>query len=335
MARDIGNKMKRAEVWAKEKAAKAKAKAKKKEERAKKRTRQQDLLRDGGEIGELEEPAKKQRTLENTREVETTAVYAGDKEVAGDEADDEFACHEYRPDCDGEPWEGFVKPKVMITTRPRPSKELFKFIGDLISVIPNAYFYPRRDFRVQQICQFASNKRFTHLFVLSEKSKKCNGLIVSKLPRGPTAFFKVSNVECGASIENVGRQTSHQPEILLNNFTTRLGRRVGRLLGSLFYAKPNFQGRQAVTFHNQRDYVFVRHHRYIFEERDDKQQQQQQEAAKKQPPKRVIARLQELGPRFTLRLRWLQEGTFDTQFGEYEWFHRRKQMDTSRRKFHL
>ena len=47
------------------------------------------------------------------------------------------------------------------------------------------------------------------------------------------------------------------------------------------------------------------------------------------------ARLQELGPRFTMRLRWLQEGTFDTVAGEYEWFHRRKEMDTSRRKFHL
>ena len=37
MARDIGNKMKRAAVWAKEKAAKSKEKTKKKEERAKKR----------------------------------------------------------------------------------------------------------------------------------------------------------------------------------------------------------------------------------------------------------------------------------------------------------
>jgi hypothetical protein len=49
----------------------------------------------------------------------------------------------------------------------------------------------------------------------------------------------------------------------------------------------------------------------------------------------VKAKLQELGPRFTLKLRWLQEGTFDTQFGEYEFFHKRKEMDTSRRKFHL
>lgn len=45
--------------------------------------------------------------------------------------------------------------------------------------------------------------------------------------------------------------------------------------------------------------------------------------------------LQELGPRFTLKMRWLQEGTFDTQFGEYEWIHKRKDMDKTRRTFHL
>ena len=67
------------------------------------------------------------------------------------------------------------------------------------------------------------------------------------------------------------------------------------------------------------DYVFVRHHRYILE----------------QGAGPVAAQLQELGPRFTLRLRWLQDGTFDTKFGRYEWLHRRKQMDVSRRKFHL
>lgn len=29
--------------------------------------------------------------------------------------------------------------------------------------------------------------------------------------------------------------------------------------------------------------------------------------------------LQEMGPRFTLKLRWLQNGLFDTKYGEYEW----------------
>lgn len=34
------------------------------------------------------------------------------------------------------------------------------------------------------------------------------------------------------------------------------------------------------------------------------------------------AGLQELGPRFTLKLRSLQRGTFDSKFGEYEWVHK-------------
>ena len=56
--------------------------------------------------------------------------------------------------------------------------------------------------------------------------------------------------------------------------------------------------------HNQRDFIFFRHHRYIFEEKG--------EGSKK----RVIARLQELGPRFTLKVKGLQLGTFDTMHGE-------------------
>ena len=46
-------------------------------------------------------------------------------------------------------------------------------------------------------------------------------------------------------------------------------------------------------------------------------------------------RLQEIGPRFCLKLRWIQVGTFDTLHGEYEWVHKRKILDTTRRRFHL
>ena len=55
-----------------------------------------------------------------------------------------------------------------------------------------------------------------------------------------------------------GRISSHKPELILNNFNTRLGRRVGRMLGSLFHQDPQFRGRRAVTFHNQRDFIFFR-----------------------------------------------------------------------------
>lgn len=32
--------------------------------------------------------------------------------------------------------------------------------------------------------------------------------------------------------------------------------------------------------------------------------------------------IQELGPRFTLKLRSLQRGTFDSKYGEYIWIHK-------------
>ena len=71
------------------------------------------------------------------------------------------------------------------------------------------------------------------------------------------------------------------------------------------------------------------------EEEEEEEEKKQKKQKKKKPKKKTKARLQELGPRFTLKLKWIQEGTFDTQFGEYEWFHKRKEMDTTRRKFHL
>ena len=60
--------------------------------------------------------------------------------------------------------------------------------------------------------------------------------------------------------------------------------------------------------------------RYVFEQPEDKGE--------------VKVRLQELGPRFTLKLKSLQLGTFDTQHGEYEWKHK-PELDTSRRRFHV
>ena len=46
------------------------------------------------------------------------------------------------------------------------------------------------------------------------------------------------------------------------------------------------------------------------------------------------ADIQEIGPRFTLKLKWLQKGTFDRKNGLFEWVHK-PELDTSRTKFHL
>ena len=58
--------------------------------------------------------------------------------------------------------------------------------------------------------------------------------MIIHLPEGPTAAFKMSSSKHVGDIKGHGNATGHVPELILNNFTTRLGRRVGRLLGSLF-----------------------------------------------------------------------------------------------------
>lgn len=335
----IGNKLKRSEMYGKYLQQKQKLK------------KEQRLLREK-EAEALGEAVVKRapHTIDSQREVEATLVETNDPEIAADEADDEFAPY-FGP--------ARVAPKILITTRPRPSQNLFHFIADLQKLIPGLHFHPRRTYSVKQICQFAGHRDFTHLIVLSEKSKVCNGMTISHLGgggcglAGPTAFFKLTNVVTGRHIPNHGVSTAHAPELNLHGFGTRLGHRVGRLLASLFPVQaPDFHGRQVATLHNQRDYIFVRHHRYIFNPKTEARVTAEAEAAAAAArpldtttaptavtgpaaDMHIKTRLQELGPRFTLKLRWLQEGTFDTVAGEYEFWHKRKEMDTSRRKFHL
>lgn len=63
----------------------------------------------------------------------------------------------------------------MITTRPKCSKKLYPFIGDLMQMIPNAFYYPRESKLVNEMATWATEKGFTHIIVLSEKQKQCDG----------------------------------------------------------------------------------------------------------------------------------------------------------------
>ncbi|EOX95528.1 Ribosomal RNA processing Brix domain protein isoform 3, partial [Theobroma cacao] len=213
------------------------------------------------------------------------------------------------------------------------------FISELLSVIPNAHYNKRGTYDLKKIVEYANNKEFTSIIVVHTNRREPDALLIIGLPDGPTAHFKLSSLVLRKDIKNHGNPTSHMPELVLNNFTTRLGHRIGRLIQSLFPQDPNFRGRRVVTFHNQRDFIFFRHHRYVFETKESKQSDSKGKKAKDAKgesiaKEKVVARLQECGPRFTLKLVSLQHGTFDTKGGEYEWVHK-PEMDTSRRRFFL
>jgi ribosome production factor 1 len=254
-----------------------------------------------GEEVERQEP----RSVDKMREPDETIVPPDDSEVEGDEAMDEFEKY----------FSGDKTPKVLMTTQKKPSSQMFCLLKELIHVIPNTFYYPRKDFPFKKMCEYASNKGFTDIILFHEKAKVIQGVYICHLPKGPTSYWRLTRLKLGQEIRGGATcNASHNPELILNNFVTRLGRRVGRQLAALFPQKPDFIGRRTATFHNQRDFVFFRHYRYNFKDNGEK------------------CKLQEIGPRFTLKCRYLQHGTFDSKAGEYEYIWR-PDSQVSRKRF--
>jgi len=306
---EIKNKKKREAVYNRQKAEKKAERRKAKDARNEERER----------LGEELVPKLIPRTLENTRvfDADTQLVAPDDREILAKEEHDEFSAF----------YGAGIPPKVLLTTCRKPSGVLIKFCKDLLQVFPTSVFYERGNYDLQEIIGYCNNRDFTDVVVVNENRKKIDGMIVSHLPNGPTADFKMSSVVLHKEVRGHGKMTKARPEVILNRFGTRLGRRVGRMLGSLFCVDPNFRGRRAITFHNQRDFIFFRHHRYVFEEKEERMK-------KKDPNEPVRARLQEIGPRFTLKLKSLQVGTFDPAATEFEW-KQTKEKNKQRRLFEL
>lgn len=228
-------------------------------------------------------------------------------------------------------------PKILITTS--INSTLFAEAKILTSFFPNSNFVRRSShryghrFSVREIAAFASNREYTTLIVLEEDMKRPSGLTMVHLPTGPTFHFSVRNWVEGKKMPGHGNPTSHTPELILNNFRTPLGLLTAHLFRSLFPPQPELQGRQVITLHNQRDYIFVRRHRYIFRDK------RETEKSVVGPDGKVVkgveeirAGLQELGPRFTLKLRRIDKGIQRASGQEWEW---KARMEKVRTKFQL
>lgn len=276
----------------------------KREKEKQRRSEREERKREAKEA-ELEGNPKEKKIPKTTDNSKLISGVVDDEEGWEDVRTDEFASH----------FVGGRTPKVIITSSYSPSKKSHDFINELKRLIPNSEYYERRNYELKEICEYGKNRGFTAVIVVNENSRRLNGLWITALPDGPTAHFKLTSTKLPKEIDGHGRTTDHEPELICSGFTTHLGHSVGRMLCSLFPVRANFHGRRVVTFHNQRDFIFIRHHRYIFENQQ-----------------RV--RLQELGPRFTLKLQSLQKGSFDSTTGNYYFMHK-PELDDSRKRFFL
>jgi len=257
------------------------------------------------------------------------------------------------------------EPKLLITTS--RNSHMHSPAHELSTIFPNSTYIPRgrpqnsarkdaktkpKQFSIPEICSFASSPPanasgepttpYTHLAVINEHRKKPSGLTVIVLPSGPSFHFSMMNYVPSDRLHNHGRATSHTPELILNNFLTPLGKVAAGLFQSMFPPVPELGGRQVVTLHNQRDYIFFRRHRYMFRERRAGEKavgygldhgQNTLNPVSEGVEERdlgVKVGLQELGPQFTLKLRKVEKGVCEGV--EWQW---KGEMEKERRKFQL
>ncbi|KAK4533325.1 hypothetical protein CCYA_CCYA16G4207 [Cyanidiococcus yangmingshanensis] len=217
---------------------------------------------------------------------------------------------------------GERSPRVMLTTSLRPEgKEIYDFIGDLLFLFPNSVYRERGERSLAQVCTFAFSQGFTDVWIIAQgKGMLLRYLVHIRLPDGPLYLYRLSSIVCSESIPQRGTPTLHPSEVVASNFQTILGRHVERSLTALFPHRDSPRGRQVVLIRNQRDYIFFRFHRYIFEE-----------SSESLSAERIRVRMQELGPRFTLKLMLIRHPVAGAE-GHWSWKRSRK-VDTGKQVF--
>jgi len=219
--------------------------------------------------------------------------------VAGDSAeDDEYASAGHRD------------PKICITTSRDPSSRLKAFAKEVKLLFPNSQRVNRGSHKMSDLVEVCRGNDFTDIVVVQETRGEPDGLIISHLPFGPTAYFTLRNCVQRHDIENCGTMSEAYPQIILNNFETKLGARLAQVLKCLFPV-PKPDSKRVVTFSNENDHISFRHH--LFEKRG-----------------REVT-LQEVGPRFDLQLYKLQLGTLDQLEADTEYV-LRPFMNSAKRK---
>jgi U3 small nucleolar ribonucleoprotein protein IMP4 len=208
---------------------------------------------------------------------------------------------------------GLLEPSVCITTSRDPSSRLKQFAKEVKLLIPNSVRINRGNNRVDELMDSSRQSEFTDVVIVQETRGEPDGLVIVHLPMGPTAFFSLSNAVLRHDLEPPAAPMSEAyPHIILNNFNTELGRRVGNILKCLFPV-PRHDTKRVITFANDNDFISFRHHMFSKASHDS-------------------VTLHEVGPRFEMRLYQIRLGTLEIKEAENEYVLRPYQNTAAKRQ---
>jgi U3 small nucleolar ribonucleoprotein protein IMP4 len=195
---------------------------------------------------------------------------------------------------------GVVDPRIVISTSHNPSQRLIAFAKELSLVLPNATRINRGTHSVKQLVEGVATNGATDLIVLHESSGRPDGIIICHLPGGPTLYGCLANVVLRADIK--GKEGEEQlratlpevyPHLIFDGMVSEVGRRVSTILKALFPV-PKQESPRVVSFVSRpdaADWISFRHHYTTGTGRH--------------------VGLEELGPRFDLRVFQVKLGTLE------------------------
>lgn len=207
---------------------------------------------------------------------------------------------------------GINDPKILISTSRNPSSRLTQFAKELKLVFPGSVRINRGNHVLQELTETCKQHQATDLILVHETRGQPDGLIVSHMPFGPTAYFSLSNVVPRHDVEDVGTMSLQNPHLIFNNFSTKLGERVTTILKYLFPPSKEENSR-IITFSNEDDFISFRHHTFKKSGKDD-------------------VELTEVGPRFEMQLYQIKLGTVEMIDAETEWVLRPYMRTAKKRK---
>jgi len=161
----------------------------------------------------------------------------------------------------------------------------------------------------------------TDLVIVQETRGEPDGLVICHLPLGPTAFFSIQNACLRHDLDPPAAPMSEAyPHLILHNFTTPLGQRVGNILKCLFPI-PRPDSKRVIAFANDNDFISFRHYMYT-----------KPAHVKEGADASSAVTLHEVGPRFELRLYQIRLGTLDQKEADNEYVLRPYQNTAAKRQ---
>lgn len=211
-------------------------------------------------------------------------------------------------------WAGIENPKVVITTSREPSSRLKIFAKELKLLFPNSQRINRGSYEMKQLVESCKSNDVTDLIIAHETRGNPDGLIISHLPFGPTAYFQLTNVVLRHDIDGLKTMSEAYPHLIFNNLESKLGKRVSNILRYL-YPVPKQDSRRIISFSNNNDFISFRHHNYT------------KEAG--------IIGLTEVGPRFEMIIYDIKLATVDVADSAVSEWSLRPYMNTAKKRKYL